>query len=86
MMSTFLLIVALALAILLLLSLLRLLRAPSYADCLLITQLVGTIGVAVLALLSVIQNQPYLLDVALVLALLTSMTIVTFTQLRGTPQ
>ncbi|MFT6310033.1 MAG: multicomponent Na+:H+ antiporter subunit F [Porticoccus sp.] len=85
-MMTFLLIVALALAILLLLSLLRLLRAPSYSDCLLITQLVGTIGVAVLALLSVIQNQPYLLDVALVLALLTSMTIVTFTQLRGTPQ
>jgi multicomponent Na+:H+ antiporter subunit F len=86
MMSTFLLIVALALAILLLLSLLSLLRAPSYADCLLITQLVETIGVAVLALLSVIQNQPYLLDVALVLALLTSITIVTFTQLRGTPQ
>jgi len=82
-MTTSLTIIALLLAILLLLSLLQVLRAPSYADCLLATQLVGTIGVAVLALLSVIKSQPYFLDVALVLALLTSITIVTFTQLRG---
>ncbi len=82
-MTIFFLVVALSLVILLLLSLLHVLRAPSYADCLLTTQLVGTIGVAALALLSVIQSQPYLLDVALVLALLTSITIVTFTQLRG---
>jgi multicomponent Na+:H+ antiporter subunit F len=82
-MITLLVIASIVLAILLLLSLLFVLRAPSYADCILTTQLVGTIGVAILALLSVIQNQPYLLDVALVLALLTSITIVTFTQLRG---
>ncbi|MFT6989113.1 MAG: multicomponent Na+:H+ antiporter subunit F [Paraglaciecola sp.] len=81
-MTTFLIIIVLVLAILLLLSLLHVLRAPSYADCLLSTQLVGTIGVAMLAILAVIKSQPYLLDVALVLALLTSITIVTFTQLQ----
>jgi multicomponent Na+:H+ antiporter subunit F len=81
-MTTFLIIIVLVLAILLLLSLLHVLRAPSYADCLLSTQLVGTIGVAMLAILAVIKSQSYLLDVALVLALLTSITIVTFTQLQ----
>jgi multicomponent Na+:H+ antiporter subunit F len=85
-MNTVLVLVAIALAILLLLSLLHVLCAPSYADCLLATQLVGTLGVAILALLSVFQSQPYLLDVALVLALLTSITIVTFTQLRWSRQ
>lgn len=81
-MNTYLIIIVIALAVLLLLSLLYVLRAPSYADCLLSTQLVGTIGVAMLAILSVIKSQPYLLDIGLVLALLTSITIVTFTQLR----
>jgi multicomponent Na+:H+ antiporter subunit F len=85
-MNTYLIIIVLTLAVLLLLSLLYILRAASYADCLLATQLVSTIGVAMLAILSVIKNQPYLLDVALVLALLTSITIVTFTQLRRNNQ
>lgn len=82
-MITYLMIIVLVLAILLLVSLLHVLRAPSYADCLLSTQLVGTIGVAMLTMLSVVKSQAYLLDVALVLALLTSITIVTFTKLRG---
>jgi len=78
--------IVLVLALLLSLSLLRVLRAPSYADCLLSTQLVGTIGVAILTILSVVKGEPYLLDVALVLALLTSIMLVTFTQLqRRTP-
>lgn len=81
-MNTYLIIIVIALAVLLLLSLLYVLRAPSYTDCLLSTQLVGTIGVAMLAILSVIKSQPYLLDIGLVLALLTSIAIVTFTQLR----
>lgn len=79
---TYLIIIVLVLAILLLVSLLHVLSAPSYADCLLSTQLVGTIGVAVLSILSVFNNQPYFLDIALVLALLTSITMVTFTKLR----
>lgn len=78
--------IVLVLALLLSLSLLRILRAPSYADCLLSTQLVGTIGVAMLIILSVIKRDPYLLDVALALALLTSIMLVTFTQLRGNDQ
>ncbi|MFT4993765.1 MAG: multicomponent Na+:H+ antiporter subunit F [Paraglaciecola sp.] len=82
-MITYLMIIVVVLAILLLVSLLHVLRAPSYADCLLSTQLVGTIGVTMLTMLSVVKSQAYLLDVALVLALLTSITIVTFTKLRG---
>jgi multicomponent Na+:H+ antiporter subunit F len=74
--------IVLVLALLLSLSLFCVLRAPSYADCLLSTQLVGTIGVAILTILSVVKREPYLLDVALVLALLTSIMLVTFTQLQ----
>jgi multicomponent Na+:H+ antiporter subunit F len=82
-MTTFLLSIVLVLAFFLLLSLLRVLRVPSYADCLLSAQLVGTIGVTMLAVLSIARQQSNLLDVALILALLTSITLVTFTQLRG---
>lgn len=85
-MTTYFLAIVLALALLLSLSLLRVLRAPSYADCILATQLVGTIGVAMLIILSVIKREPYLLDVSLVLALLTSIMLVTFTQLRRNAQ
>jgi multicomponent Na+:H+ antiporter subunit F len=74
--------IVLVLALLLSLSLFCVLRAPNYADCLLSTQLVGTIGVAILTILSVVKREPYLLDVALVLALLTSIMLVTFTQLQ----
>jgi multicomponent Na+:H+ antiporter subunit F len=82
-MATYLIVITLVLALFLSFSLLLILRSSSYADCLLSTQLVGTIGVTMLVLLSVIKNEPYLLDVALALALLTSIMLVTFTQLRG---
>ena len=85
-MTTYFIAIALVLLLLLSLSLLRVLRAPSYADCLLSTQLVGTIGVTILIILSVIKREPYLLDVSLVLALLTSIMLVTFTQLRRNDQ
>ena len=85
-MTTYFIAIALVLLLLLSLSLLRVLRAPSYADCLLSTQLVGTIGVTTLIILSVIKREPYLLDVSLVLALLTSIMLVTFTQLRSNDQ
>ena len=85
-MNTYLLIMVIALAVLLLVSLLYILRAASHSDCLLSMQLVSTIGVAMLAMLSVIKSQPYLLDVALVLAVLASITIVIFTQLQRNKQ
>ncbi|WP_185233719.1 monovalent cation/H+ antiporter complex subunit F [Teredinibacter franksiae] len=82
-MTTFLLSLVIILAFFLLISLLSVLRTPNYADCLLSTQLIGTIGVAILSILAIAIDQPNLLDVALILALLTSITLVTFTQLRG---
>jgi multicomponent Na+:H+ antiporter subunit F len=85
-MTIYFLAIVLALALLLSLSLLRVLRAPSNADCILATQLVGTIGVAMLIILSVIKREAYLLVVSLVLALLTSIMLVTFTQLRRNAQ
>lgn len=82
-MTIFLLCIVFALTLFLLISLLYVLRAPSYVDCLLSTLLVGTIGVAILSILSIARDLPNLLDVALILALLTSITLVTFTQFRG---
>jgi multicomponent Na+:H+ antiporter subunit F len=67
----------------LLLGLVRVIRGPSYADRMLATQLFSTTGVAIIAVLSVTTRFPGLLNVALVLALLTSLTLITFSRIRG---
>lgn len=56
----------------------RVLIGPSRADRMLASQLFGTAGVAVLILLAVIQKQPALLNVALILALLAPLTLMVF--------
>jgi multicomponent Na+:H+ antiporter subunit F len=71
------------LVMILLLGLIRIIRGPSYTDRLLATQLFSTTGVAITALLSVSTQTPSLLNVALVLALLTSLTLITFSRIRG---
>ncbi len=62
----------LLLSLSLIIGLLRALRGPTLQDRLPAVQLLGTGGVALLMLLSVLQVIPALLDVALVLALLTA--------------
>ncbi len=63
---------ALILLLLIAISLIWLLRAPSAADRLMAVQLAGTGATAVAALLAVIQDAAAILDVALTLALLAA--------------
>jgi multicomponent Na+:H+ antiporter subunit F len=60
----------------------RILLGPSPADRMLASQLFSTVGVSILILLAIIQNQPALINVALVLALLAPLTLITFIRLR----
>jgi multicomponent Na+:H+ antiporter subunit F len=59
-------------------SLARVLKGPTRADRIMGAQLIGTGGVAVLVLLSLIHRQPGVLDVALLLALLAAFAAVGF--------
>jgi len=58
--------------------LLRIVRGPTPADCMLAVQLFGTTGVAVLLLLAEAQNLPALRDVALTFVLLAVLATVAF--------
>ena len=66
------------LLLVLLAGLLRVMRGPTQADRMLAAQLFGTVGVAILMLLAVLQEQPALLNAALVLALLAPLMLIAF--------
>jgi multicomponent Na+:H+ antiporter subunit F len=70
---------ALGLMLSLFLGLLRVLLGPGVGDRMLATQLIGTSGVGMLLLLNEVLNQPALLDVALLLALLAAVATAAFT-------
>lgn len=59
-------------------SLARVLNGPTRADRMMGAQLIGTGGVAMLVLLSLVHGQPGVLDVALLLALLAAFAAVGF--------
>lgn len=80
-MTNYLTFVALFLIVILLIGLIRVLRGPTAADRVLSAQLFGTAGVAILMLLAISQQQSSLLNVALVLALLAPLTLITFIHL-----
>jgi len=56
----------------------RILRGPTAADRMMTAQLFGTCGVAILLLLSTGMDNPVLLDIALVFALLAALATMTF--------
>lgn len=56
------------------------LRGPTPGDRILVMQLLGTGAVAVLILVGKATNDPALIDVALVLALLATIAIIAFVQ------
>jgi multicomponent Na+:H+ antiporter subunit F len=62
-----------------LIGLLRVLRGPGDGDRMLAMQLLGTTGVGILLLLSPLLDQPALVDVALILALLAAVATAAFT-------
>ncbi len=76
----FLLIPALLLLLTMVLGLVRALRGPSLQDRMLSVLLLGTGGVGLLLLLAFMLEQPALIDVALVLALLAAMTAAALTR------
>jgi len=71
---------ALLLLLTMVLGLLRALQGPSLQDRMLSVLLLGTGGAGLLLLLSFILEQPALIDVALVLALLAAMTAAALTR------
>jgi multicomponent Na+:H+ antiporter subunit F len=62
----------------LLLGLIRVLRGPQAGDRMMAAQLIGTTGVGILLLLSLLLDQPALADVALILALLAAVAVAAF--------
>ena len=60
------------------------LRGPTPGDRMLVIQLLGTAAVAVLILIAVAAEQPALIDVALVLALLAAITMIAFVRCAWT--
>lgn len=58
--------------------LVRVARGPTFADRILVTQLFGTTGAAILLLLATQPDRSALRDVALVFALLAAVTAVAF--------
>lgn len=79
-MNTFLAAAALGILLTLLISLLRVFRGPTPMDRVLGLQAFGTAGTAILILLSRALAVEGIVDTALALALLTAVTIITFTQ------
>jgi len=79
-MTTFLDLAAVAMMAVLLLGLFRVLLGPTTADRMLAAQLIGTSGVGLLLLLSVLLARPALVDVALVLALLAAVAVIALTR------
>jgi len=78
-MSELLLLSAIGLMLSLFLGLLRVLLGPGAGDRMLATQLIGTAGVGILLPLSLLLDQPALIDVALLLALLAAVATAAFT-------
>lgn len=78
-MTELLLLSATGLMLSLFLGLLRVLLGPSAGDRMLATQLIGTAGVGMLLVLNVLLDEPALIDVALLLALLAAVAAAAFT-------
>lgn len=56
----------------------RFLRGPSIADRVIALDLLITIGIAIIAVYSIISNQPTFLDMAMILALIAFLSTVAF--------
>jgi multicomponent Na+:H+ antiporter subunit F len=74
-------IVAISLMLTLFLAFVRVFRGPSAEDRLLGIQSFSTIGTAIIILLSQSTGVAGLLDVALILAMLAAVTVITFTRI-----
>lgn len=57
----------------------RFLKGPSIVDRIIALDLIVTIGIGVISIYSIINNQPNFLDIALILALIAFLGTVAFT-------
>lgn len=80
-MTAYLTFIASMLLLVLLLGMVRVIRGPSTSDRMLASQLFGTVGVAILMLLAIIQEQSSLLNIALVMAILAPLTVICFVKI-----
>ncbi len=64
----------------------RVLIGPDNSNRMLASQLFGTIGVSMVVVLSFLFEQPFLINLALILTLLASITIIAFLKLAEQPQ
>jgi multicomponent Na+:H+ antiporter subunit F len=69
----------------LIIGLIRVLIGPDNANRMLAAQLFGTIGTTIVIILSVLQNNEVITNVALVFTLLASITVIAFLKLAEQP-
>ena len=69
-----------ALAVGLLLSLIRVIRGPRIADRILGVNMIGTQAMCILSILSILLNQSYLLDVGLIHCMISFLAVVVLTK------
>lgn len=79
--DTFLMIVLGVLAVMCLLCLLRLVLGPSVADRLLAVNMLGCIVIAAIAVLGLVLEESYLLDISLIYALISFLAVVILSQI-----
>lgn len=77
----FLVVVLIILAIMFLLCLVRLILGPSVADRLLATNMLGGIVLCAIVLLSLVLEESYLLDIGIIYALISFLSVVVLTQI-----
>lgn len=84
-MNLFYIVVVAILLLCLIVGLIRVLAGPDNANRMLAAQLFGTIGTTIVIVLSVLQDNEVITNVALVFTLLASITVVAFLKLAEQP-
>jgi multicomponent Na+:H+ antiporter subunit F len=79
--NTYLLGVCVVIAVLILLSLVRAIRGSRFTDRIVSVNIIGTLTIIIMSVLSVYFQQPFLADIAIVYALLSFIAIVVLTRL-----
>lgn len=80
-MNNFFLACIIILAVLILLCLVRAIRGPKIADRIMASNMIGTLTVAVILLLAVYINESYIIDVALVYAVISFLAVIVITKI-----
>ena len=80
-MNNFFLICIIILAVLILLCLVRAIRGPKIADRIMASNMIGTLTVAVIMLLAVYIDESYIIDVALVYAVISFLAVIVITKI-----